>query len=167
MTEPDQSRSFTLSRRFEAPLDTVWQAWSDPQRLARWWGPQGCTIEVLRFEFRPGGIFHYAMRFPGMPDTWGRFLYREIDGPRRLMWLNSFANARGGIARAPFSSACPMEIENAVTFAADGQATVVSLVARPFGELDAEGRYFDELQPALQQGYGGTFDQLGALLGER
>lgn len=158
----DDATTFTIVRRYDRPLATVWRAWSEAEALGQWWGPKGCSLEVKRFEFRPGGFCHYAMRFAGAEPMWGRFNYRHIEPGARLVWLNSFANEHGGIARAPFSDDCPMEIENDVRFEvdADGQA-VVTLRARPFGELPAERRYFEELQPSMEQGYGGTFDQLG------
>jgi len=161
---PDPT-SFVITREFRQPRAVVWQAWSEQARLQQWWGPQGCKIEVFRFEFRPGGFFHYAMNFDGALTMWGRFNYREIVAGERLVWLNSFANAHGGIARAPFSADCPLEIENAVTFSEAAGVTTVRLHARPFGEEAAERRFFDELRPSLAQGYGGTFDQLAAHLG--
>jgi len=81
-----------------------------------------------------------------------------------MAWLNSFANERCGIARAPFSDECPLEILNTVTFTEHDGVTTVTLHAEPFGELDIERKYFEDLQPSLEQGYGGTFDQLAAYL---
>ena len=52
------------------------------------------------------------MHFGDAPAMWGRFNYREIVAGERIVWLNSFANAQCGIARAPFSELCPLEIEN-------------------------------------------------------
>lgn len=158
------SPPFLIDRIFKAPRERVWQAWSDAAQLGHWWGPKGCAIEVVRFEFRPGGFFHYAMRFPNAPAMWGRFNYREIVPQERLVWLNSFANENCGIARAPFSEDCPLEIENSVTFTERDGSTIVSLRAQPFGESAAERRYFEELRPSMAQGYGGTFDQLAAHL---
>jgi len=157
--------AFTIERSYTAPLARVWRAWSEAEQLKHWWGPKGCDVDVLRLEFRPGGFFHYSMRFPGAPTMWGRFNYRAIEPQRELVWLNSFANERCGIARAPFSDDCPLEIENRVRFSEQGGRTIVTLQALPFGELEAERRYFDELRPSLNEGYGGTFDQLGELLG--
>lgn len=151
---------FEITRRYERPLARVWRAWTEPAELQRWWGPKGCTIEVLRFEFRPGGFFHYAMKFDQAPTWWGRFNYREIVAPERLVWLNSFANERCGIARAPFSEECPLEIQNAVSFAEQDGVTTVHLQASPFGAIDVERRYFDALRPSLDEGYGGTLEQL-------
>lgn len=155
---------FTITRDYAAPLSAVWRAWSEPERLRQWWGPKGCRVEILRFEFRPGGFFHYAMRYEGAPTMWGRFNFRSITPERQLVWLNSFANERCGIARAPFSDDCPLEIENRVVFSGEGARTTVSLAATPFGEIEAERRYFEDLRPSMEQGWGGTLDQLGELL---
>ena len=157
----DHNAVFEITRRFPRPLAAVWKAWSEADALARWWGPKGCSIGVKRLEFRPGGFFHYEMAFAASPAMWGRFNYREIVAAERIVWLNSFSNERCGIARAPFSDTCPLEILNSVVFTEHGGETTVALRAEPFGEVDAERRYFIDLRPSLEEGYGGTFDQLG------
>lgn len=164
MTAHDDSIAFTITRQFHQPLATVWEAWSVADQLKHWWGPQGCTLEIGRFEFRPGGFFHFAMLFEDAPPMWGRFNYREIAPLQRLVWLNSFSNEHCGIARAPFSEVCPLEIENTVTFTEQDGITTVALRAVPFGELPTERLYFDEIKSSMEQGYGGTLDQLGAFL---
>jgi uncharacterized protein YndB with AHSA1/START domain len=168
MPESDDERTrnsaFEITRVFKVPRDRVWKAWSEAGQLKHWWGPKGCSLEISRFEFRPGGFFHYAMKFADAPTMWGRFNYREIVGPERIVWLNSFSNEKCGIARAPFSEFCPLEIENSVTFTEHAGATTVFLRAQPFGEAAEERKYFEELQPSLEQGYGGTFEQLAAYL---
>jgi uncharacterized protein YndB with AHSA1/START domain len=157
---------FEMTRVFKAPRARVWQAWSEAEPLQHWWGPKGCTVEVVRFEFRPGGFFHYAMNFDGAPPMWGRFSYRDIAPQAHIVWLNSFANQHCGIARAPFSEDCPLEIENAVTFTEQAGATTVFLRAQPFGASAQEQQYFDDLRSSMEQGYGATFDQLGEYLGK-
>ncbi len=152
--------TFEMTRTFDAPLARVWQAWSDAALLQRWWGPKGCTIEMPRLEFRPGGFCHYAMVFPGAPKMWGRFNYREITEGSRIVWLNSFANESCGIARAPFSEVCPLEIENTVTFSEAGGKTNIDLRAIPFGATPEEIKFFEDLGPSMEEGYGGTFDKL-------
>ena len=151
---------FEITRQFRQTPETVWKAWSEAEQLQKWWGPKGCAINVLGLEFRPGGFFHYAMTFEGAPTMWGRFNYRELHPVQRLVWLNSFANETGGIARAPFSEDCPLEIENTLTLhAADGKTTL-RLRATPFGATAAELDFFRALHPSLETGYGGTLDQL-------
>jgi len=157
---------FEIKRTITAPLDQVWKAWSERDQLTKWWGPKGCSLEVSLLEFRAGGFFHYAMRSGNAPATWGRFNYREIVPHERIVWLNSFANEKCGIARAPFSDLCPLEIENAVAFAEQEGTTRITLHADPFGASVEEVKYFAELcsSGSLEQGYGGTFDQLAAHL---
>lgn len=162
---PDES-AFVITRTFKMPRDRVWKAWSEADQLEHWWGPKGCTIEIPRFEFRPGGFCHYVMKSGDAPPMWGRFNYREIVAPVRLVWLNSFSNENCGIARAPFSALCPLEITNSVTFEQHAGVTTATLRAEPFGEVAEERKYFDELcaSGSLEQGYGGSFEQLAELL---
>lgn len=159
---------FTITRRFAAPRDLVWKSWTEAERLVRWWGPKGCAIDVARMEFRPGGFFHYSMRFPGTdaPDApmWGRFLYREIAVPEKLVWLNSFSNPGCGITRAPFGGAIPLEIHNEATFVDEGGKTLLTLKGHPFGATAEEEEVFRGMFASLNQGWGGTLDQLEAYL---
>ncbi|MET0310917.1 MAG: SRPBCC domain-containing protein [Burkholderiaceae bacterium] len=156
--------TFEITQEFRRPLADVWQAWTEAASLQKWWGPKGCEIGVGRMELRPGGFFHFSMKFPGGETWWGRFNYREIVEGQRLVWLNSFANEHCGMARAPFAADCPLEIENVVTFGEKDGTTTVKLRATPFGELPAERKFFEELHPSLKEGYGGTFAQLAQFL---
>jgi uncharacterized protein YndB with AHSA1/START domain len=164
--KPSRNSAFAIARVFKAPRNRVWKAWSEADQLKHWWGPKGCSIEIPRFEFRLGGFFHYAMKYAGAPTMWGRFNYREIVAPERIVWLNSFSNEKCGIARAPFSDLCPLEIENSVTLKEHDGSTTVSLCAEPFGEVAEERKFFDELcsSRSLERGYDGTFEQLADYL---
>ncbi len=157
---------FVITRPFKATRSIVWKAWSEAEQLKNWWGPRGCTVDISRLEFRPGGFFHYAMQFESAHTMWGRFNYREILEPERIVWLNSFANEHCGIARAPFSDACPLEVTNILTLAENRGITTVTLQAEPFGEVAKERQFFEELRAtgSLEQGYGATFEQLAAHL---
>ncbi len=155
---------FSISRVLEAPRDLVWQAHSKAEHLAHWWGPKGCKLEVKSLEFRPGGIFHYAMHYSTRAAMWGRFFYREVEPEARIVWLNSFSNEGGGITRAPFSADCPLEMLNTMTLTSEGGKTRLALHSRPFGATPAEVQYFTDLKPSLDQGFGGTYDQLDAFL---
>lgn len=158
--------SFEIERVFSAPCNRVWAAWSEADQLAQWWGPSGCSVAALLLQFRAGGFFHYSMKFENAPMTWGRFNYREIVPQERIVWLNSFANEKCGIARAPFSDVCPLEIENTATFSERAGVTTVTVHAEPFGANDEEVNFFAELcsSGSIKQGFGGTFDQLARYL---
>ena len=158
---------FTFTRTFDAPRESVWRAWTDAASLAQWWGPKGSTIRVISLDLRPGGIFHYAMAFRPGHDMYGRFVYREIDPPARLVFVNSFSDPAGGITRAPFpqlNNLWPLEVLNVVTFTEEGGRTTISLHGSPINATEEERKVFAANAASMRQGFGGTFDQLAAFL---
>lgn len=157
-------KEFVISRTFDAPRDLVWNAWSEPERLAQWWGPKGCKLKVGSLEFRPGGIFHYGMEWQAGKMMWGRFVYREIVPPERLVFVNSFSDEDKKITRAPFSETWPLEILNNLTLTERGGKTELMLRGGPINPTEAERKTFEEHFASMQQGFGGTFDQLDAYL---
>ncbi|MDF1749776.1 MAG: SRPBCC domain-containing protein [Alphaproteobacteria bacterium] len=161
---PSEVLPFTSTRVLNAPLDLVWKVWSEAEHIQHWWGPKGCKLEVPLFDFREGGFFHYAMVFPNGTRMWGRFLYREISAPHRLCWHNSFSNDTCGITWAPFGKPFPLEIRNEVTFNEKNGQTTVVLTGTPHGATDEERAVFNKMFPEMEQGFGGTFDQLTAYL---
>lgn len=161
------SQEFTFSRTFDAPRERVWRAWTDAESLARWWGPKNATIRVLKLEFRPGGMFHYTMAFQPGHEMYGRFIYREIVAPERIVFVISFSDAAGGITRAPFpqlKDLWPLEVLNTVTFTEQGGKTTIALRGSPIDATEDERAMFAANADSMRQGFGGTFDQLTGFL---
>lgn len=164
-TAPDTPhREFVITRVLDAPRDLVWKAWSEPERLAQWWGPKECKLHFGSLEFQPGGIFHYGMEWPGGNLMWGRFLYRVIVPPEKLVFVVSFADEQKNIVRAPFSPTWPLEMLNTVTLTEHGGKTKLTLTAVPINPTDEERTTYEGWFASLEQGYGGTFDALAAYL---
>jgi uncharacterized protein YndB with AHSA1/START domain len=155
---------FTITRVFNAPRTLVFDAWTEASRLAQWWGPKGSTLKVAKLDLRPGGTFLYSMLTPDGREMWGKFVYREIVPPERLVLVNSFSDASGNIVRAPFSPDWPLEILNVMTLTEEGGRTTLSLTGGPINASEAECRKFDSWHDSMRQGFGGTFDQLEAYL---
>lgn len=96
------NRTLTVERVFDAPRERVWQAWADPEKLAKWFGPRGWETTIKEFEFKPGGIWHYCMTCLD-PDqgeyfeqeSWGKATYLEIDEPNSFVYRDQFADAAG------------------------------------------------------------------------
>lgn len=82
VTRARTDRAFAITRTFDAPRALVFQAFTESERLAQWWGPKGFTLRVARLDLRPGGVFHYEMKSPNGHSMWGKFVYREIVPPR-------------------------------------------------------------------------------------
>ena len=55
-------RDLVVTRMFHAPVDRVWQAWTDPEQVMRWWGPAGFSASLARIDFREGGTSLVGMR---------------------------------------------------------------------------------------------------------
>ncbi|MDB5372581.1 MAG: activator of ATPase [Belnapia sp.] len=155
---------FTMTRLFQAPRPLVWRAWTDPVLLARWFGPKGVASSVLRHELRPGGMLHIAMRSPDGQVMWGRFIYRTVEAPSRLVWLHGFGDAAGNLARAPFSPGWPLQMLTTVRFEEAGDATRMTLTLVPHEATAEECAVFAANLQSMHQGWSGSFEQLDAVL---
>lgn len=119
---------------------------------------------VHTLDFRPGGVFHYSMRSPEGQIMWGKFVYRDMQAPERLVFVSSFSDAEGAITRAPFSPSWPLEIVNTVTLSESEGNTTITLRGGPINATEEERATFWNAQESLQRGFAGTFDQLAAYL---
>lgn len=167
MTITDAEQDFVVSRVVKAPRARVWRAYSEADQLAKWWGPKGADIRVLAFDFRPGGMFHYAMEFqPGHP-IYGRFVYGLIQAPERLEYISGFSDENGGLTRAPFpqlKDSFPLELRNVVTFEETDGETLVTGRSSPINATRAEIETFVGMFDSMRGGFSGTFDKLDTYL---
>ena len=129
--DPDAGRrGLEVTRVFAAPRELVFRAWTEPERLKRWWGPEGFTTPFCAVDLREGGVFHYCMRSPEGHDTWGRGVFREIIVPERLVLVTSFADAEGNVVPATYYGLgpdWPLESLMTVTFEELSGATRVAV----------------------------------------
>lgn len=79
-----------LTRVFDAPRRLVFEAWTKPEHLARWWGPNEFTLPVCEVDLRPGGAYRFVMRGPDGKDYPMKGEYREIVPPERLIYTDAF-----------------------------------------------------------------------------
>jgi uncharacterized protein YndB with AHSA1/START domain len=159
-------KPFEITRVFDAPREQVWKAWTEAERLKRWWGPKGFTVHTCKVDLRPGGVFLYGMKSPDGADMWGKFVYRKIEAPKRLEFIVSFSDPKGGVTRHPSSPGWPREILSKVSFDEQGGKTKVTVQWSPHNATDEERKTFDEGRASMQQGWTGTLDQLSAYLPE-
>jgi len=155
-----------ITREFDAPRDLVWKAWTEPERLARWWGAAGSEIRVANLDLRPGGVFHYSMVTPNGSPIWAKFIYREVDPQSRLVFVNSFSDERGGLTRNPWIAEWPLEIHNTLTLTEVDGRTRLTLRGGPINASAAELASFTAAIGGMEKGFAGTFKQLDAYLAE-
>ena len=158
-------KPFEISRVVDAPRERVWQAWTEAERLKKWWGPKGFTVKQCKVDLRPGGLMHYCLRTPDGQDMWGKFVYREIVKPEKLVWLNSFSDEKGGTTVHPMSPTWPREMLTTVTFEAQGGKTKVTVQWLPVDtSTDLERKTFEEGRDSMKMGWSGTFEQFADYL---
>ena len=80
---------------FEHPIDQVWELWSDPRKLERWWGPPGYPATVEKHALTPGGEVTYSMTRPDGDQHRGLWRVISVDPPTSLQFTDAFADSDG------------------------------------------------------------------------
>ncbi len=158
------TKPFTISRTFEAPRDLVWKCFTEPERMQKWWGPKGVTVITAKMDLRPGGTYHYGMRMPDGKGMWGKFVYREITPPARLVFINAFSDAQGGLTRHPMAPSWPLEMLSTFEFAEAGGKTTFTVTWTPWNATPDEEAAFDAGHDGMRHGWSGTLEQLASYL---
>ena len=141
-TQTATKPSLTIKRRLNAPPAKVYAAWTDPQMIARWFGPAGVESVEAKTDLRIGGRYHIIMHVPGdRHDVMG--VYREMVPNEKLVFTWAW------------KSTPERESLVTVTLKPDGAGTLLTLLHEQFFDADARDRH--------QQGWGGAIDKLEKL----
>jgi uncharacterized protein YndB with AHSA1/START domain len=76
--------TITVIAEFDAPIDQIWELWSDPRKLERWWGPPGYPATFEKHDLTPGGEVTYFLTGPEGDKSWGAWRVTAIDPPSSL-----------------------------------------------------------------------------------
>src|ERR1700730_14963876 len=163
-TEGTSQSEFVITREFDAPRDLIWRLWTERDHLAKWFGPKGVTIVSAKNDLRPGGVFHYGMRTTSGTVMWGKWIYREIAPPERLVFIVSFSDEQGGVTRHPFNAEWPLETLSTVTLAENEGKTKVTVWWTPHEATESERKAFETGREGMKQAWTGHFDQLSEYL---
>ncbi|WP_127506086.1 SRPBCC family protein [Paenibacillus humicus] len=161
----DQSFEIAFTRVFDASRELVFQAWTEPEHFAKWWGPKGFSLEVVKMDARSGGEFlGYQTSPDGHHVMWGKFAYQDVVEPEKVAFIQSFSDEQGNTIRAPFSTSWPLEVMNIITLEDNEGKTALTLKGGPVNASEDELEAYKGMAPMLQQGLEGTFDQLADYL---
>lgn len=157
--------NFKTSHLARAPQETVWNAWTDNDKLAKWFGPIGCPIFSSELDLNVGGFFHYGLQTPiGLP-MWAKWTFREIKKPEKLVFTFTFSEPEGKlVTRHPWEPNWPLELHSTVTFADKGDKTGITIEWSPVNATDTERQVFENNLDSMKQGWLGTFQQLDEFL---
>ena len=107
-------REIVISRLIDAPRKLVFEAWTDPEHLEKWWGPTGFSTTTKEFDFRPGGQWIHTMHGPDGTDYPNEVYYEEVVKPERI----TYAHGGGddvGVNDAQFQATITFEDEGGKT----------------------------------------------------
>ncbi len=154
-----EDNPLVITRIFDAPLPRVWQAWTDPEVIKKWWGPEHFTSPVARLDFRVGGKYLFAMRDSEGKDYWSTGTYREIVPMERIVYTDSFADAEGNVispTQYGMSEAFPAELMATLTFEDLGGRTRMTITIA--------GMPRDEMFEYARMGMSTSLDKMAKLL---
>ena len=160
-----KSPDFVISRVFDAPRELVWKCFTEPERMKEWWGPKGFKTVASKMDLRPGGGYLYGMQAANGAAMWGKFVFREIVPPERMVLINSFSDEAGGTTRHPLHQSWPLEMFSIFTFEEQpGGKTKLTIRWSPHNATEEERKTFDAGHDSMRMGWSGSLEQLEAYL---
>jgi len=143
-------REVVLTRVFDAPRQLVFDAFSKPELLKRWFGPHGWSLVVCEVDFKVGGSFRFVLRGPDGKEMGMRGVYREIAPPERSVHMESFDDYPDK----------PHQVTSILT-EQGGKTTLTATVLYPSKEVRDI-----VLKSGMEHGAAETYDKLAELLVE-
>ncbi|MDB6016560.1 MAG: polyketide cyclase [Pedosphaera sp.] len=141
--ETSTGQEIVSTRLFDAPRELVFKAWTDPNHLVHWWGPNGFTNTFHEFDLRPGGMWRFVMHGPDGTDYKNENVFVEIIKNERLV----FDHVSGPLFQA------------IVTFADEAGKTKVT-----FRMIFKSAAALERFKPIIVPGNEQNFDRLAAQL---
>lgn len=156
----DNDNSVVIERTYDAPIELLWQMWTEPEHFAAWYGPAGASIPVANLDVRVGGKRHLCMEMEtpnGTMQMWFTGVFTEVNAPNRLVYTDAMSDADGNVVPPaamgmpeghPESTEVIVELESA----GDGTKMTMTHVGVPADSPGASGwnMAFDKLAAHLQ-----------------
>ncbi|MGA3140399.1 MAG: SRPBCC domain-containing protein [Xanthobacteraceae bacterium] len=163
MGAESKTEDFVIARVFDVPRERLWEVLTQAEHLKEWWAPTGFTMIAANLDLRPEGTFHCGFRAVDGYKMWGKFVYREIVPPERLVFINSFSNAAGGVSRHPIVPTWPMETLITVTFEEEGSGkSKLNVRWAAHNATEVEQKTFNASHVGMKATWTGTLDRLAA-----
>jgi uncharacterized protein YndB with AHSA1/START domain len=139
--------TIVMTRVFDAPRQLVWDAFTQPELLKKWFGPRGWSLSVCDVDLRVGGGFRFVMRGPDGHEMGMRGVYRELDRPGRSVHVETFDDYPGE------------SIVTAVFTEQNGKTTLTATVEYPSREIRDI-----VVSTGMEHGAAESYDKLSELL---
>lgn len=168
---PDSIKEIVITREFDAPRERVWKAWTEPELIKKWWGPEHFTAPSIKMDLKVGGKYIWAMRGPE-GTQWDKTMYNagvfeEIVPPEKLVVTQYMSDENGEMlepgAYLGDAPEFPREMRFTVLFEemAKGKTRLSIIYPKP----ETEAQYQALLKSGMVEGWTGSLNKMAAALG--
>lgn len=166
--ESNGKEQFFINRTFDAPIEVMYDMWTNPKHFSQWLAPTGFTMKFLQADIKPGGSTFYCMSDGGSAKMYGRAKYLEMARPNRIVYTQQFCDENQNISRHPMAPTWPETMLTTVILAEEGpHKTRVTISWETFGNATREEiETFLKARGGMTKGWTGSFDKLEAYLPE-
>jgi len=81
-----KDRELLLTRLLNAPIELVWEVWTNPEHIAQWWGPDGFTNTITTMDVQPGGEWDLVMHGPDGTDYKNKSVFKEVTRHQKIVY---------------------------------------------------------------------------------
>lgn len=146
-----------VSRTFDAPLEILWKAWTEPEQFMKWYGPKGFTSPTCEIDLRKGGRHLWSMQTPNGRQMYFTGTFMQVKPMERLVYTDAMSDDKGNVMTAEMMgmpAGTPVSMDVTVTFAHSNGKTTVTVSHMSQGEGDGAGtgweQAFDKLEASLE-----------------
>jgi uncharacterized protein YndB with AHSA1/START domain len=86
MVAKNKSNEIRITRIYDAPVKAVWDAWTDPEQVAQWWGPRGFSLTTHSKDLKAGGHWNYTMHGTDGVDYPNKTQYLNVETHKKLVY---------------------------------------------------------------------------------
>ena len=159
--ESTGTEKFVINRSFDAPIDVMFDMWTDPKHFSKWLPPTGFDMEFIRVDIRSGGSSFYVMKGANF-TMYGKAEYLKIEKPDTIIYTQQFCDANEKISRHPMAPTWPETMLTTVKLTEEGpERTRVTVTWEVVGKATMEEMdTFIKARGGMTQGWTGSFDKL-------
>jgi uncharacterized protein YndB with AHSA1/START domain len=160
--ETKDKEQFIINRSFEAPINVVYDMWTNPKHFAKWLGPTGATMQFIRADIKAGGNSFYMMTTDSGVTMYGNIKYLELHKPDLIVYTQQFSDRDEKMSRHPMMPTWPATMLTVVQLVEEVPGrTRVTVTWEPHGDFTAEEMAtFVKERAGMTQGWTGSFDKL-------
>jgi len=154
-----------IERIFNTPREKVWKAWTDPELVKKWWGPEGFSAPYAKIDLREGGVYTFAMHGPEGSewdrDMYSSGVYKEIVEYEKIVSTDYFSDKDGNLIKPSDEGQdanFPSEMTVTITFEdlQDGKTRLTIHYPKPESEEHLQAM----IKSGMKEGWSSSLDKL-------